>query len=65
MKTMEKLIRRFNALSPAYKAELDWRDSHEGFYVVVIEEPVCGMYSRYHFRTCAEFREWMDGVVLE
>ena len=65
MATMEKLIRRFNKMNPAYKAELDWHSSYDGFYTVVIKEPVYGIPATYHFRTCKEFREWMDGVVLD
>ena len=65
MKTMEKLVRRFNRLNPDYHAELEWRDSYPGWYAVYITEPVCGLTSIYHFSTCAEFREWMDGVVLD
>ena len=63
--TMERLIKRFNRLNPDYHAELDWLSSYAGFYTVDITEPVCGLTSRYHFHTCAEFREWMDGVVLD
>ena len=66
MKTMCKLVKRFNRLYKDwfYEAELDFMSSYEGFYTVCITNPL-GMCTRYHFRTCAEFREWMDGVVLE
>lgn len=59
MKTMEKLIRRFNRLNPDCNAELDWLSSYEGFYTVYITDPL-GMTHLFRFRTCAEFREWTD-----
>lgn len=65
MATMEKLIRRFNKMNPAYKAELDWIDSYEGWYTVVITEPEYGIPAHYHFNSCKEFRDWMDNVVLD
>ena len=65
MKTMEKLIKRFNRLmDPEMSAELDWINSYQGWYTVVITDG-CGLPGRYHFRTCKEFREWMDGVVID
>lgn len=66
MKTMEKLVNRFNRMFKDcfYKAELMWQDSYEGFYTVGVVDPL-GMCTYHHFRTCNEFREWMDGVVLE
>ena len=64
MKTMEKLIKRFNRNNPGYMAELDWQDSYPGYYTVWITNTF-GLSARYHFRTCKEFREWMDGVVLD
>jgi len=63
MKTMELLTRRFNRLNPGYHADLDWRDSYAGWYTVYIMGHGCS--TRYHFSTCADFREWMDGVVLD
>ena len=65
MKTMEKLVARFNRENPGYHAELDWMSSYEGWYTVAITEPVCDMTSYYHFTSCEDFRSWMDGVVLE
>ena len=65
MKTMEKLIARFNRDNPGYTAELDWLDSYEGWYTVCIYDDACGTSGRYHFRTCDEFAEWMNGVVLD
>ena len=64
MKTMERLIKRFNRMYPDYKAEL-CKDSWEPEYTVYITEPVCGLVSRYVFPTCRAFREWMAGVVLD
>ena len=62
MKTMQKLVDRFNKMNPDYHAELD---SWEQKYTVYITEPVCGITGRYVFKSCREFDEWMKGVVLE
>jgi len=64
MKTMEKLIARFNRMHPDYLAEL-CTDSWEPKYTVYITEPVLGLVSRYVFDSCREFSEWMNGVVLD
>lgn len=66
MRTMQKMIDRFNRKydSLHYYAELSWLDSYPGYYTVVIADEL-GYTARYHFRTCNEFREWMDGVVLD
>lgn len=64
MKTMQKLVDRFNRMYPEYLAEL-CRDSWEQKYTIYITEPVCGITGRYVFKSCREFDEWMKGVVLE
>ena len=64
MKTMERLVKRFNRMYPDYKAELS-RDTWEPRYSVYITEPVCGITSRYIFHSCREFMEWMGDVVLD
>ena len=64
MKTMKKLVNRFNRLYPADKAELS-SDSWEEKYTVYITEPVCGLTSRYVFTTCNDFLDWINGVVLD
>lgn len=64
MKTMEKLVKRFNRLfDPEMRAELDWHSSYTGWYTVCIVDG-CGYPTHMHFRTCHEFREWMDGLVI-
>lgn len=64
MKTMETLIRRFNRRNaPTYRASLDPIDSYPGYYVVYVSDPVC--VARYSFKSCRDFREWMDGVSLD
>ena len=65
MKTMEKLVNRFNRMNPDYHACFHPEWSYRGYYVVYITEPVCGLSSRYEFQSCKEFREWMEGVVLD
>ena len=65
MKTMERLIKRFNRLYPGVHAELDWINSYPGWYTVVITDNDYGVNDRYHFQTCNDFRDWMEGVVWE
>ena len=65
MKTMLKLINRFHKLHPDYKASFGRWESYKGYYVVYIQEPVLGLTHKYTFESCREFREWMDGVVLD
>lgn len=64
MSTMEKLVARFNRLNPDYIAEL-CTDSWELPNTVYITEPVCGLTSRYVFDSCRDFKDWMDGVILD
>lgn len=65
MKEMEKLVKRFNRLNPEYHAAFhpEWSDISDG-YVVCISDPF-GYSTRYTFARCRDFREWMDGVVLD
>ena len=64
MKTMQRLVKRFNRLNPDYHASFhpEWQDTSE--YAVWISGPD-GTSARYTFATCRAFREWMDGVVLD
>lgn len=66
MKTMKTLVKRFNRLfgNSFYEAVLDTFDSYPGHYVVCITGPF-GITNAYSFATAREFREWMDGVVLD
>ena len=52
MKTIERLVKRFNRVYPDY-------------YVIYITEPVCGLTSRHTFTTCRDFGDWINGVVLD
>ena len=62
MKTMKQLVRRFNRMySPEMEAWLDELESYPGLYRVVITDGL-GMTSRYIFKTCGEFMEWMNGI---
>ena len=65
MKTMKKLVARFNRLNPDYEAWFDEMESYPGYYRIAITEPVCGLTSFYTFKTAQDFRAWMDGVVLD
>lgn len=65
MKTMQKLCKRFERIHPGYKAELDTMESYRGWYVIYITEPVLGLTSTYYATSCREFRDWMNGVVLD
>ena len=65
MKTMEKLIARFNKMHPDYSAELVDYESRPGWYVVFITNDYFTVSARYYFSSCKDFRGWMDGVVLD
>ena len=64
MKTMEKLIKRFERLHPDYEAHFNDWESCPGYYVIFITQH--GLWpAEYIFSTLKDFREWMDGVVLD
>ena len=65
MKTMEKLCRRFEKLFPNYAADLDTIDSHKGYYKVCIFDLEFNLPYWHIFTSCRDFREWMDGVVMD
>ena len=65
MKTMERLCRRFERLFPAYCAELDTLDSYRGYYRVCIIDLEHDIWAWHVFTSCREFREWMEGVVMD
>lgn len=64
VKTMETLCRRLARVHPGYRACYHPEWSEKGCQVVWIATPD-GESSRYTFTTCKEFREWIDGVVLD
>ena len=66
MKTMRELVEQFNRKfkDDYYVATLDEINSRRGWYVVMITGPM-GMTNPYYFTSCGEFREWMNGVVLD
>ena len=63
MKTMQKLCRRFERLFPIYAADLDTLESYRGCYRVCIIDLETEMYYWHMFKSCRDFREWMDGLV--
>lgn len=65
MKTIKKLIKRFNRLNPDYSVCLDELESYAGYYRINITEPVLGLTSCYTFETCKDFADWINGVVLD
>ena len=69
MKTMKTLCSRFNRLHPGHVALFDEFFSYPGYYNVTIvdrrEGKGYGLSACYTFTTAREFREWMDGVVLD
>ena len=65
MKTMEKLIRRFNRNNGrGCTAQLDYWKSEQGQYYVDVCHPE-GYWAEYHFNCAGDFKDWMDGVVLD
>lgn len=65
MKSMRKLIKRFNNKYCGwfYEAILDVFNSYQGNYVVTIINPD-GVPCEYNFKSCRDFSEWVDGVCL-
>lgn len=64
MKTIRKLCKRFNKISPNYSVHLDEIESYNGYYKLFIADEN-GIGSWYIFASCKEFSEWMNGVILE
>ena len=67
MKTMERLCKRFNRIHKPYTATLNTLDSYRGYYRVCIANKISDFFDDtcyYTFRSCAEFREWIDGVIM-
>ena len=65
MKTMRRLCRYLERVHPGYIAELSEPESYRGWYKIYITEPMRGLTSEYYATGCREFREWIDGVVLD
>ena len=64
MKTFCQMITRFNKRNPGYHAYLDLFESYRGYYRVYISGPD-SVGALYTFASVREFKEWMDGVVLD
>ncbi len=64
MKTMQKLIKRFERVHPGFFAWLDPLESYSGYYRIIIYDKWAGS-TQYIFKTCREFKEWTDGVVMD
>ena len=67
MKTMGMLCKRFARIHPGSSAELDELGSYPGYYRICVEtkSPGAGtLYTWYTFKTCKEFKEWSEGVIL-
>jgi len=69
MKTMIKMINRFNWMNkPNYSASYNFWESHRGYHKIWItrhDVNTGDLISEYTFTSAKEFREWMDGVVLD
>ena len=65
MKTMETLCHRFERLFPGYAADLDTLESYSGCYRVCIIDLDRNDFCWHMFASCRDFREWMDGVVMD
>lgn len=66
MKTMEELCKRFGDLHPGCDAFLDKIESYPGYYRICIYEKYDReeSFTWYTFKTCKEFKEWSEGVIL-
>ena len=65
MKTTQKLVKRFHRLWPHHEAYLDELESYPGYYRVAITDLDHDLTAWYTFTSCRDFREWMNGVVLD
>lgn len=64
MKTMKKLIQKFNRKFPNYSAYLDCIESYQGCYRICISDDEYKLSSWYIFDSCRDFNEWMNGIVF-
>lgn len=70
MKTFEMLCKRFNRIHKGYRAIFDSFFSYRGYYNVTIIDDrkdliSYGLSTVYTFKTCKEFKEWIDGVIMD
>lgn len=66
MKTFKKLCKRFEKLHPNYEVWFDELESYKGYYKVCItDKHILQIPAYYTFESCKEFKEWMEGVVLD
>lgn len=64
MKTMKELCKRFNRLNKGEcTATPDEINSYRGYYRVVLDND--WHYATYTFKSAREFREWLNGVILD
>lgn len=64
MCTFDRLCERFMARNPGYEAYFDSLMSEQGNYRVYIGR-IGDVGSWYIFGTCAEFRDWVNNVIME
>lgn len=64
MKTIINLIRKFNRKNPHHTAVLDSFESYKGCYRICISDNEFDLSSWYIFKSCKDFSEWMDNVIL-
>lgn len=65
MKTFEKLCRKFEKLFPGYCADFNEMESYRGCYRVCIINVENNLWCWHIFTSCRDFKEWMDGVILD
>jgi hypothetical protein len=66
MKTFRKLCKRFEKLWENYEIWFDEQESYPGYYrVCITDKHILQLPAYYTFTSCRDFREWMDGVVLD
>lgn len=64
MKTMKRLVNRFNRImAPECTAWLDEIGSYKGYYQIAITDGL-GMTAYYTFASCKDFKDWTDNVLL-
>ena len=64
MKTMKRLCQRFERLHEGCTAELDELESYPGYYRIGIFDWWANEFCMYTFKTCKEFKDWTDNVLM-
>ena len=62
---LNRICRRFEKLNPGYECYLNPQWSCRGSYDVYVGNKETRIGRHYNFRSQKEFREWVNGVIME